>query len=189
MYCGRTTLEILRRRWRRDAVFEDPLSKCDGFDEYAAQWFALVSQSHGHLIQFAQLSQKINIQNKLFSESERASSRILSATLSPNRLIFAQTQVYTVRFIGLKKVRYLIIPLARAGAISVPDPGLPFHLLQTISSIILVDLDEDMKITSLVDQWNGTDLPTRWGTLFFRKMNAKLTPWLIRVPKDKPRAD
>lgn len=24
-------------------MFEDPLSKCEGYEEYAAQWFALVS--------------------------------------------------------------------------------------------------------------------------------------------------
>lgn len=135
MFCGRTSVEILRRRWAKDAVFEDPLSKCEGYDEYAPQWFAL---------------------GKLFN-SERISSRILSATIDPNRLIFSQTQEYTLRWIGYKKI---------------------------VTSIVLVDLDEDFRITRLVDQWNGEDPPTRWGSLFFRKVNAKLTPWLIRVPKN-----
>ena len=54
LYCCRPTLEIFERRWRPDAIFEvrypfnilqgvliycrqDPLIRCKGFDEYAAQ--------------------------------------------------------------------------------------------------------------------------------------------------------
>lgn len=42
LFCGRPTLEILERRWRRDAEFEDTLCKCRGFEEYAPLFFALV---------------------------------------------------------------------------------------------------------------------------------------------------
>lgn len=44
LFCGRPTLEIFERRWRPDAEFEDPLCKCIGFNEYAPQFFALVSE-------------------------------------------------------------------------------------------------------------------------------------------------
>jgi len=135
LYCCRPTREIFDRSWRRDALFEDPFSKCKGFDEYAAQWFAMP---------------------KLFSKSETISLRVMSSTLSPNRLVYAQTQEYTYRFLGHKK---------------------------KVDSIIVVDLDLDEKIVKLLDQWNGNELPTRFGALFLRRANAKLAPWLVRVPK------
>ncbi|CAL1704088.1 unnamed protein product [Somion occarium] len=129
------TPDILRRRFRPDAVFEDPLCIAEGWDQYAAQWFALP---------------------KVISKSERVSTRIISGTLSPNRVIFEQTQVYTFRLIGLKK---------------------------TIPSVVIVDLDEDFKITRLEDQWYGKPLPKRWGASFLRKVNAMVTPWIFSVPK------
>jgi len=137
IYCGRCTLSILQRRWRPDATFEDPLCKCKGYTEYAPQWFALP---------------------KLLSKSERVSTRIISAALSPNELVYHQTQEYTVRWLGLKK---------------------------TVISIVTVELDDELKVIRLVDRWNGEAPPTRWGTLQLRKLNAKLTPWLISVPKNK----
>ncbi|KAK7693202.1 hypothetical protein QCA50_002768 [Cerrena zonata] len=136
VYCGRVTLDILRRRFKRDAVFEDPLCVARGWDQYAAQWFALP---------------------KVITKSERTSFRIITATVSPNRLIFEQTQVYTFKFIGLTKV---------------------------IPSVVIVDLDDDFRITRLEDQWYGSPLPKRWGASFLRKLNAKVTPWIFRVPKD-----
>jgi len=54
---------------------------------------------------------------------------------------------------------------------------------QTIQSIIVVDLDEEEKIIRLMDQWDGKDLPTRFGAHFLRVLNAKLVPWFITVPK------
>ncbi|KAI0797763.1 hypothetical protein C8Q75DRAFT_801682 [Abortiporus biennis] len=134
MFCGRTTLEILNRRWKRDAVFEDPLTRCEGFEEYAPQWFALGK----------------------FFKSERVSARIISAALDPNKLIFTQVQTYTLKLFGFKK---------------------------TITSMVIVDLDEDMRITHLVDQWNGEKPPTRWGASLLRRFNAKFTPWIVRIPK------
>lgn len=37
MYECRPTRIVLERRWRRDAVFEDPLAKCHGWNEIAPQ--------------------------------------------------------------------------------------------------------------------------------------------------------
>lgn len=37
LYCCRPTLEIFQRSWNKDAVFEDPLCRCKGYSEYAAQ--------------------------------------------------------------------------------------------------------------------------------------------------------
>jgi len=135
LYSCRPTREILERRWRPDARFEDPFCQCTGFDEYAAQWFAMP---------------------KWFSKSVTVSTRVLSSTKSPNRLVYAQTQDYTMRLFGRQK---------------------------TVKSIITIDLDEDEKIIRLVDQWDGKELPTRFGASFLRKMNAKLVPWLVHVPK------
>jgi len=44
LYECRPTPEIFERSWHKDAVFEDPLSNCKGFREYAAQWYAMVCQ-------------------------------------------------------------------------------------------------------------------------------------------------
>jgi hypothetical protein len=134
LYCCRPTREILERRWRPDAVLEGPLCKCRGFDQYAAQWYAM---------------------SKLILKSETVSTRVLASTTSPNRLIYAQTQRYVLRFFK-KKV--------------------------TIQSIIVVDLDEDEMIIRLVDQWDGKEPPTRFGAHLLRVMSAKLIPWLVRVP-------
>ncbi|KAF8162977.1 hypothetical protein B0H34DRAFT_302165 [Crassisporium funariophilum] len=135
LYCCRPTLEIFERSWSKDAEFEDPLCKCKGFDEYAAQWFAMP---------------------KLFSHSKQISKRVMSSTHSPSRLIYYQTQEYTSRLLNKKKI---------------------------IESIIVVELDDNGKITRLIDQWSGKDLPTWFGATFLRTLNAKVLPWLIHVPK------
>ncbi|KAF9009352.1 hypothetical protein BDQ17DRAFT_1235600 [Cyathus striatus] len=82
LYCCRPTLEIFERSWNEDAVFEDPLRICKGFNEYAAQWFAL---------------------SKLVSKSETLSCRVMSSTHLPNRLVYYQVQEYTIRLSGHKK--------------------------------------------------------------------------------------
>ncbi|KAF8061493.1 hypothetical protein FPV67DRAFT_1673130 [Lyophyllum atratum] len=135
LYCCRPTLEIFERSWNKDAEFEDPLSKCKGYNEYAAQWYALP---------------------KLLSESKNISTRVMSSTITPHRLVFSQKQRYTARFVKTQK---------------------------TIESIITVDLDDDEKIVRMVDQWNGKDLPSRFGAHYLRVLNAKVTPWIISVPK------
>ncbi|KAG7452691.1 uncharacterized protein BT62DRAFT_18530 [Guyanagaster necrorhizus] len=134
LYCCRPTMEIFERSWNKDAVFEDPLSYCKGYKEYAAQWFVLP---------------------KLCSKSETLSTRIMSSTSSPNRLVFAQKQEYTARLFGHKKV---------------------------IDSIVVVDLDREEKIVRLVDQWDGK-VPTWFGSHTLRRANAKVVPWLVHVPK------
>ncbi|KAF7978134.1 hypothetical protein HWV62_1573 [Athelia sp. TMB] len=133
LYCCRPTPEILARRWRPDAQFEDPLCKCQGYKEYAAQ-------------------------AKLYSKSETISTRVMSSTTSPNRLVFAQTQVYSSKVLRNK----------------------------TINSIIIVDLDEQEKIIRLVDEWNGKPLPTKYGAKFLRRANAMIAPLFVKVPKATP---
>jgi hypothetical protein len=47
----------------------------------------------------------------------------------------------------------------------------------------VVDLDEEEKIISLIDQWEGKELPVRFGAVFLRMAYAKLVPWIVHVPK------
>lgn len=44
-------------------------------------------------------------------------------------------------------------------------------------------MDENEKIIRLVDRWNGKEMPNWFGASFLRVLNAKVTPWLIQVPK------
>ncbi|KAG6853207.1 hypothetical protein C0991_006156 [Blastosporella zonata] len=134
LYGCRPTQEIFERTWHPDAVFEDPLSLCRGYSEYAAQWYAM---------------------SKLFSASKTLLIRVMSSTHSPNRLVFSLSQEYTYRVLHRKK---------------------------TIHSVVVVDLDEDEKIVKMVDQWNGKDLPRWHGAHFLRVANAKLVPWLSKLP-------
>ncbi|KAJ6513897.1 hypothetical protein C8R47DRAFT_1033625 [Mycena vitilis] len=76
LYELRPTPDIFERSWHKDAVFEDPLAKCHGFREYAAQWYAMP---------------------KLFAMSETVSWRVMSSTRSPNRIVFSQKQRYQNR--------------------------------------------------------------------------------------------
>ncbi|KAJ6623407.1 hypothetical protein B0H10DRAFT_2009579 [Mycena sp. CBHHK59/15] len=133
LYECRPTLEIFERSWHKDAVFEDPLSKCKGFHEYAAQASGCP---------------------KLFSKSETVTSRVMSSTQTPNRIVFAQTQRYQNRLLD-----------------------------KTIESVVTVDLDEHDKIIRLVDQWDGKPLPTRFGGELLRRLQAKAAPLLVRVPR------
>ncbi|KAG0705189.1 hypothetical protein DFH29DRAFT_907975 [Suillus ampliporus] len=135
LYCCRPSKEIFERTWRPDAVFEDPLVKCEGYAQYASQWFAMP---------------------KIFSKSETISSRVMSFMRSPKRLIYSQTQEYTLRYIGTKK---------------------------RIESIIVVELDEDYKIIHMTDQWNGKELSSWFGVNLLRRANALVTPWFVGAPK------
>lgn len=135
LYCCRASKEIFERTWRPDAVFEDPLAKCEGYAQYAPQWFAMT---------------------RIFSKSETISSRVMSFTPLPKRLIYSQTQEYTLRYIGTKK---------------------------RIESIIVVDLDDDDKIIRLTDQWNGEHLSSWFGVNLLRRANALITPWFVGAPK------
>lgn len=135
LYCCRPSKEIFERTWRPDAVFEDPLVKCEGYAQYAPQWFAMPW---------------------IFSKSETISSRVMSFTRVPKRLIYSQIQECTLRWIGTKK---------------------------RIESIIVVDLDDEDKIIRLTDQWNGESLSAWFGVNLLRHANALVTPWFIGAPK------
>lgn len=135
LYCCRPSKEIFERTWKPDAVFENPLVRCEGYAQYAPQWFAMP---------------------KIFSKSETISSRVMSFTRLPRRLIYSQTQEYTLRYIGSKK---------------------------RIESIIVVDLDDDDKIIHMADQWNGESLSSWFGVNLLRRANALVTPWFVGAPK------
>ncbi|KAI0818846.1 hypothetical protein BC629DRAFT_679762 [Irpex lacteus] len=135
LFCGRATRQVLERRIAQDAQFDDPWCKCVGFAETASKFVA---------------------QSKLFSKCERLESRILSASLGPNELVFSQKQVNTFRLLGTKK---------------------------TIQSFVHVWLDSDFKVVRMVDEWNGEELPAGRGMLLLRKFNGKVAPWLFHVPK------
>ncbi|KAL1742790.1 hypothetical protein HDZ31DRAFT_42449 [Schizophyllum fasciatum] len=135
LYLGRPAPELFERSWNPQAVFEDPYSKCKGITEIAAQWYAMT---------------------KFLSNAEITSFRVMSSTRHPNRLVFAQTVVYTYRYIGTTK---------------------------TVSSIVIVDLDDIDRIIRLVDQWDGEAPPTHYGAELLRRGLGKLGPWLFRIPK------
>lgn len=83
LYCCRPTTEIFRRSWHSDAEFEDPLSKCKGYSEYAAQWFAMVSltghSSSSHTLA-AQTVQQVSSVRKTSDVVHRESTRLLPET-------------------------------------------------------------------------------------------------------------
>ncbi|XP_006458452.1 hypothetical protein AGABI2DRAFT_63301 [Agaricus bisporus var. bisporus H97] len=97
LFSGRPTLEIFDRSWSKDA---DPFATCKGYDEYVSQ-------------------------AKRFSKSTTKSTRIMSSTSSPNRLIYYQVQEYVTRIFGIKRV------------------------------IVVVDMDEECKIRFLSNEWQG----------------------------------
>lgn len=141
LYCCRPSLEIFQRSWRNDAVFEDPLTHAKGIKEVASQWFAMP---------------------KIISHSVTVASRILASTTNPNRIIYSQTQEYTVRVVGMKK---------------------------TVKSIIVVDLDDEGKIAKLLDQWHGEEPPTRHGMSYLRRLNGKGVPLFVKVPRELRKSD
>ncbi|KAF5331061.1 hypothetical protein D9619_005939 [Psilocybe cf. subviscida] len=93
---------------------------------------------------------------KILVNAEQLSKRVMSSTDNPNRFIYFQTMEYTLRWFNKKKV---------------------------IESIVTVDLDDNEKIIRLVDQWEGKELPSRWGASFLRTMNGKMAPWFVHIPK------
>ncbi|KAI0781179.1 hypothetical protein BD413DRAFT_23088 [Trametes elegans] len=135
LYSGKASVEIIHRRWRADATLEHPLFKCTNLHTISAILFAIP---------------------RTVRKAEHVSTRILSAGLSPNRVIYTQTFVYTLRLIGVRK---------------------------EIKSVVFVDLDEDMKIAQLIDEWNGEEPPSRWGATVLRRLFAKIISWTTPVPK------
>ncbi|EPQ58459.1 hypothetical protein GLOTRDRAFT_37104 [Gloeophyllum trabeum ATCC 11539] len=124
LFCCRPTKAIFDRSWREDA---DPLCHCRGRQECAAQ-------------------------SKLALKSENLSTRVISSTVSPNRVVFSQKQEYTFRILGKK-------------------------------SMVVVDLDEDERIVRLSDQWDGEEPSASWLARSFRRLNAKMAKWTVKIPK------
>ncbi|KAI0003256.1 hypothetical protein BJV74DRAFT_812558 [Russula compacta] len=84
MYEGFATKELLQKRWRKDAEYEDPFTRCKGLNEIAPQWYALP---------------------RMYTKLAVTGRRILSSTEHPyNRLIMWQKHEYTIRVTGSKKV-------------------------------------------------------------------------------------
>ncbi|KAG8714536.1 hypothetical protein FRC11_008091 [Ceratobasidium sp. 423] len=83
LFSSKPNQDIFHRTWRQDAVFEDPLSKCIGYNQYAPQWYSMP---------------------KAFPTSRTLSYKVTSSTTDPRRIVYEQQQEYTIRFIGAKKV-------------------------------------------------------------------------------------
>jgi len=135
LFCAHPTAEIFERHWLPDAIFEDPFCQCRGYREYTAQWFALP---------------------RMVSSSRTLSHRVLASTSSPSRIVYSQTQEYTLRVTKTKKV---------------------------IQSMVVIHLDNNSKITMLEDKWKGDDQPCSWTAKVFRRLNARTMPIFVHVPK------
>ncbi|KAH7334978.1 hypothetical protein B0J17DRAFT_672300 [Rhizoctonia solani] len=83
LFSSKPDQDIFHRTWRKDAVFEDPLSKCIGYKQYAPQWYAMP---------------------KAFPVSRTLSYKVISSSTNPHRIVYEQQQEYTIRFIGTKKI-------------------------------------------------------------------------------------
>jgi len=83
MYEGFATKEMLQKRWRKDAEYEDPYTRCKGLSEIAPQWYAL---------------------RRMYTKLTVTGRRVLASTEHPNRLILWQKHEYTIRVAGSKKV-------------------------------------------------------------------------------------
>ncbi|KAF8599905.1 hypothetical protein BDV93DRAFT_525752 [Ceratobasidium sp. AG-I] len=135
LFSSKPSPEIFERSWRQDATFEDPLSKCDGYDQYAPQWYGMP---------------------KLFPTSRTLAYSVTSPTSEPRRIVYEQTQEYTVAVTKTKKV---------------------------MQSTVVIDLDENEKIVKLEDKWNGDDQPTKLGAWGLRNLNAATLPHIVKVPE------
>ncbi|KAG8724001.1 hypothetical protein FRC09_000809 [Ceratobasidium sp. 395] len=83
LFSSQPSQDIFHRSWRVDATFEDPLSKCIGYKQYAPQWYGMP---------------------KAFPTSRTLAYKVISSTENPNRIVYEQKQEYTIRFINTKKV-------------------------------------------------------------------------------------
>jgi len=88
MYEGYATKEMLQKRWRKDAEYEDPFTRCKGLHEIAPQWYALP---------------------RIYTKLAVTGRRVLSSTEHPNRLIMWQKHEYNIRVTGSKKVAESIL--------------------------------------------------------------------------------
>ncbi|KAF8478963.1 hypothetical protein DFH94DRAFT_34561 [Russula ochroleuca] len=99
MYEGFATKEMLQKRWRKDAEYEDPYTRCKGFSEIAPQWYALP---------------------RMYTKLTVTGRRVLASTEHPNRLILWQKHEYTIRVTGSKKAveSILVIDFDEEGKIA-----------------------------------------------------------------------
>ncbi|KAF8497073.1 hypothetical protein F5888DRAFT_1700095 [Russula emetica] len=99
MYEGFATKEMLQKRWRKDAEYEDPYTRCKGLNEIASQWYALP---------------------RMYTKLALTGRRVLTSTEHPNRLIMWQKHEYTIRVAGSKKVveSILVIDFDEEGKIA-----------------------------------------------------------------------
>jgi hypothetical protein len=99
MYEGFATKEMLQKRWRKDAEYEDPYTRCKGLNEIAPQWYALP---------------------RMYTKLAVTGRRVLTSTEHPNRLIMWQKHEYTIRVAGTKKVveSILVIDFDEEGKIA-----------------------------------------------------------------------
>ncbi|KAG0145640.1 hypothetical protein CROQUDRAFT_658431 [Cronartium quercuum f. sp. fusiforme G11] len=134
LFCCKPSLEILHRSWSTSAHFGDPIAYCDGFDQYAPQWFAMP---------------------KLFPKSETLKWKVVK--VEPNLIEWEQTQEYTIW---------------------------GFNYVKTMESIVHVELGEDGKIIKFEDRWEGKEPSSNALIMIFRKLNARVVPYMINIPKD-----
>ncbi|KAF9512751.1 hypothetical protein BS47DRAFT_1330084, partial [Hydnum rufescens UP504] len=134
LFCGQPSPEALSH-WHKDAILESPLTRCEGYRQCAAQWYALAT---------------------MVSSSRTVSHRVLASTSSPSRIVYSQTQEYTIRYTHLKRV---------------------------IQSMVAIHLDNNDQIVMLEDKWKGDDQPATRTALFFRKFNARAVSLLFQSSK------
>lgn len=79
LFGAKPSLEIFKRSWSPDAIFEDPIAHCRGWRQYAAQWWGM----------------------KVFSTSVTKAWRITKDT--PQEIQFAQKQHYGIKRFGFEK--------------------------------------------------------------------------------------
>lgn len=97
---------------------------------------------------------------KLFPKSVTSHWKIIKAE---SKLIeWEQTQEYTIRGINYVK---------------------------KMESIVHIELGEDGKIVKFEDRWGGKELPSNSIAMIFRKLNANVVPYMIKVPKEDKKLD
>jgi hypothetical protein len=91
----------------------------------------------------------------MVSDSRTLSHRVLASTSSPSRIVYSQTQQYTLRVTKTKKASYWY---------SWCDVIILTVTFQIIQSMVVIHLDNNNKITMLEDKWKGDDQPSGWAS-------------------------
>lgn len=106
--------------------------------------------------------------------AERLFIQVSSTTHSPNRLIFNQKQLYALPVFKLHMVPFWFLV----------DRDIADFVIQTVDSVVLVEMDDRFKIRRLVDQWNGQMASSCWFASSFRRLFARIAPRIFPLPKD-----